>query len=275
MNLRKTLLTATLFATVSTSAYAREVPEGWQMALGAGLLMNPAFRGAKDYQLSLLPYIRINYGDKFFASMHEGAGFNLIQTNSITAGPIVRYRFSRKESDGTSPFRIAGSDTNALQGLGDVDGAFEPGAFINYRFRPFSVELEVRRGFGGHEGWVSDINLNYSTMLFWFGKRTIFNIGPRANLVSDNHNEAYYSINSVQSAQSGLPVYNASGGFLSYGVGASGIVAMTRKLSMVLFAGYDRMAGDAANSPLVSIRGSKNQATLGLFLAYQFGGQSR
>ena len=268
---KENLYIISLLTLCCTNIMAKPTPQGWQLALGTGLLVNPSFKGSDEYQLSLLPYVRVNYSDIFFASMNEGIGFNLLNTPNWTAGPIARYNFGRKEKNGTSPFRIAGSKTSALAGLGDVDGTFEAGAFANYRFEPFDIEIEVRKGMGGHEGFVGDFSLSYSTMLFPLGYRTILSLGPRASIVSDDYNQAYYSIDMIQSTRSGLTTYNAQGGLLSFGLGASSIVILTKRLSMILFAGYDRLSGDAGKSPLVENRGSKNQFVFGSFLAYQFG----
>jgi len=258
-----------MFSTESAAQLGNK--PGWKLALGTGLLSTPTFKGAKDYQISLVPYIRVNYSDLFFASINEGVGFNIIKNDYLTAGPIIRYRFGRKEDNGTSPFRITGSKTSALQGLGDVDGAIEPGIFANYSFKPFDIEIEFRKGFGGHEGFISDINLNYSTILFFKGYRALFNFGPRTTVVSSNYNQSYYSINAAQSMRSGLSIYDANGGILSYGIGGSSIVALSKELSMILFAGFDRISGDAGDSPLVQQKGRQNQLGAGLFLAYQFG----
>lgn len=243
--------------------------DGWHAAIGAGLLMNPAYNGSKDYQLSLLPYIKVNYADIFFASVHEGVGFNVINNKNWTAGPIARYQFSRKEDDGTSPFRVLGSDTNALRGMGDVDGTVEIGGFVNYKFDPFDIEFEVRKGLGGHNGWISNLQLSYSKMLFWFGKRTILSIGPKTTLISDDYNTRYFGIDSAQAARTGLPVFDAQGGMLTYGLGGSGIMSLTKQWTMVLFVNYDRLTGDAGRSPLVRLRGDRNQFTSGFFLAYR------
>jgi outer membrane protein len=45
---------------------------------------------------------------------------------------------------------------------------------------------------------------------------------------------------------------------------------MTDHMSVVGFAGYDRLNGDIANSSLVQERGSKDQASVGLLLNYRF-----
>lgn len=242
----------------------------WQLAIGAGALVNPAFKGAKDYQLSLLPYARLHYGDIFFASMHEGIGTNLINNQHWKAGPIVRYRFGREEGKGTSPFHVAGDDTNALNGLGDINGTFEPGIFIEYQSRPFGFDIELRKGIGGHKGLIVDLSMGYSIMLPIYDKRLMLTVSPRTTIVSDNVNDTYYSVDLGQSIRSGLPQFQAQGGLQSYGIGATGIIRLTPQWTSILFAGVDRLSNDAANAPLVALRGSETQLTVGLFLAYQF-----
>lgn len=254
-----------------SNAHARMPAQGWQLALGGGLLLNPAFKGAKDYQLSLVPYFRLTYNNFFFASVGEGAGFNIINTKNWKAGPLVKYRFKREEGDGSSPFRIAGSKTNALMGLGDVDGTFEPGLFASYRFNNLRFKVEARDGISGHEGWVVDLSIAHSESHILMGKPFRFSIGPKTTLVSKNYNLAYYGIDIVQANRSGLPTYTADSGMLLFGIGFSGNVALSNRLSMVVFAGIDRLTGDAANSPLVKQRGSRNQGNLGVFFAYRIG----
>jgi outer membrane protein len=93
--------------------------------------------------------------------------------------------------------------------------------------------------------------------------------GPRARFVGDAYNEAYFGVNAAQAAASGLPVYDVSGGLYSYGAGASVIAPLSsdRSWALVFVAGYDRLTGDAGDSPLVQQRGDDDQASIGLFIA--------
>ena len=65
-------------------------------------------------------------------------------------------------------------------------------------------------------------------------------------------------------------VFNAAGGLHSYGIGATAILPLGKDnpWTAVLVAGYDRLTGDAADNPLVQLRGSEDQASLGVFLSY-------
>ncbi len=80
----------------------------------------------------------------------------------------------------------------------------------------------------------------------------------------------YFSIDAAQSAASGLPVYQASGGLYSYGAGTQARYFWTPQWSALAFVEYERLAADAANSPLVTERGSPNQVTVGLGVTYSF-----
>jgi outer membrane protein len=128
--------------------------------------------------------------------------------------------------------------------------------------------VEARQAVSGHEGLVADLGASWSGRGTILGRGLVWSAGPRASLVSDAYTEAYFGVNSAQAGASGLPVYEASGGLHSYGFGANIIAPLSRDRSWTLFtlAGYDRLAGDAGDSPLVQQRGSDDQFTLGIFL---------
>ena len=48
-------------------------------------------------------------------------------------------------------------DFNELAGLEDIDAAVELGVSMRYGTENFAAFGEVRRGFGGHEGWVTRV----------------------------------------------------------------------------------------------------------------------
>ena len=98
----------------------------------------------------------------------------------------------------------------------------------------------------------------------------IVSLGPHATLVDHRYNETYFGVTAIQSVRSGLPRFNAEGGLLTYGVGGSVVLPLTQHLTANLVTGFDRLADDAARSPLVSLRGSKNQFSGGVFISYKF-----
>lgn len=271
--MRSLMLAAATFALpLASTAQGGQTPEGWQLTVGAGTLFSPAYEGDDDYVLSVLPNLKLEYQDKFFASVQDGFGYNLINTETVRAGPIGRFRFSRDE-EGGQPFAVAGDETTDLIGLGAVDTTFEVGGFLAYTLNSLELGAELRQGVNGHNGLVFDATANLSGRYQPAGPPIFWSVGPRLRLVDESYNATYFSIDADQSLASGLPQFSASGGVYSYGVGASAVLPFGRRGSgwaLVGIVGYDRLAGDAADAPLVIQRGSPNQATVGLFLSKTF-----
>lgn len=242
----------------------------WSLTVGAATIYMPAFTGSKDYQLVAFPDLKVEYQDKFFASLFEGVGYNVVNTESWRAGPIMKFDFGRTEDD-DNPFRVAGDKTKALNGLGDVDASVELGGFVEYSFGPFSTSLELRQGVGGHEGLIGAADLSYKGFAKLMGRPVMYAFGPRATFADSNYNEAYFGISQAQSAKSGLASYSAGAGLVSYGLSAFAMMPVTKTVSVGAFASYERLGSEAADSPLVKERGDENQFTGGLRLTYEFG----
>ena len=252
-------------AAVAQDAQPPASPEGWNVSLGAAAVFGPIYQGADDYGLSVFPDIRIAYGDRLFGSVPEGLGYRIINTPSWKAGPIARIRFGRDDSTGGSPFLLAG-DTNDLEGLGDIPAAAELGAFIDHRIGAFSVRAEARRGFGAHQGLVGDVSAGYARR---FGK-TLLTAGPRATFATADYVERYFGVDAGQSAASGLSAFDPDGGLVTYGAGFTVVRPLNRHVTGAFIANYERIAGDAALSPIVRDRGDTDQVSSILSLSYRF-----
>jgi len=248
--------------------------DGWSLRTGGGLLFTPAYLGADDYQLAALPDIKIAYGDRFFASVQDGIGYRVIKAGGLSLGPIARPGFGRPES-GANPFRIAGPRTDDLRGLGEIASTVEFGGFARYTAGAFSAQIEGRQAVSGHDGFVGDVDLSYTTVTRALGKTAIVSVGPSARFGDAVHNGAFFGVDAAQSAASGLPVYNPDGGLVSYGLGATSVVMLNRRVAATFLASYTRVAGEAADAPLVTERGTRNQFVSGIFLSYTWGGAPR
>lgn len=240
-------------------------PAGWRVGLGLAPVVSPVYEGADDYGFSVFPDLRFQYRDRFFASVPEGVRYRLINGTHFKAGPIARIRFGRDERDGGSPFLVSGS-AGDLDGLGDVDAAAELGGFARYQHDAWRARVELRHGLGGHDGVVGDVSLDYTGG----DRRWRYAIGPRMRFGSADFVSAYFDVDARQSARSGLPTFDADGGANSIGIGFSVIIPQERDLTLVLFGGYDRLLGDIADAPLVDLRGSPDQFTVGASLGWQF-----
>lgn len=250
----------------------RQVRRDRQVQVGVVAAYTPIFLGSKDYQLIAAPMIQARY-DRFFLSFPEGLGYDVVQSKGWRAGPLIGFRGPRRENGG-GPFQITGG-TDALRGLGTIKATADVGGYLAYVAGNVSARIDVRQAVSQDAGLIATISARYNARLpvgpgSGRAPATV-SIGPRLSLVNDTYSQTYFGVTDIQSARSGLVRYNADGGLLSVGIGANALVPLTDRISATVVAGYDRLAGDAARSPLVEERGSRNQATVGLGLTYKFG----
>jgi len=243
-------------------------PGGWRVQAGAGTIEGPAFLGAKERQLILVPNISVAYGERFSASVRDGVRYEAISRPRFAAGPVAALDFGRPE-DGDNPFRIAGEDSTALRGLGDVPGTAELGGFFRLGGRRASIRGSARQGVGGHEGFVADVGASVGVPVFAGGRRpaAVISAGPRVRLGDESYQSAFFGIDAAQSARSGLAPYAPGSGLVSYGAGVT--VVRPGRLGVVAFAGVDRLGDEAARSPLIAERGERDQVSFGVVLGYR------
>lgn len=243
-----------------------------QVMVGLFTAYGPAYLGADEYQLVGGPLIQVRY-DRAFFSFQDGLGYDLIRSGGWRAGPAIGLRQSRRQS-GDSFLRIAGDRTDDLQGMGTIEASADIGGYVAYERGAFAAKLDVRQASNTDLGLIATLSARYTVMIplsSRSGPPAIFSIGPRMSIVDDKYSQTYFGVTAEQSMRSGMREYRAKGGLLSAGVGASAIVPLNNRLSAMVLAGYDRLTEDAARSPLVEDRGSRNQATVGLGLVYRFG----
>jgi outer membrane protein len=262
-------LSTVILVSISAIAEDRKINPGWSVTIGTGGVYAPAFLGSNSYQLSVFPELSIKYKNHFFASMKDGIGYNIINSSGWQIGPVAKYVFERKEN-GDNPFRVIGPKSNALRGLGDVDGTVELGGFVKYILEPFTYKIELRQGVNGHKGMIGETSISYGGTITQFGPPIIYSFGPRATVASSDYNNAYFGINQTQSARSGLDRYNADSGIVSYGIGGFALFPFTDSISFSMFAGYNSLSNEVSNSPLVVQLGSENQFVSGLSISYKF-----
>ncbi len=256
---------------LASTAAAQPPASGWSVAVGGGMLVGPAFPGASDYQLMVVPSLRVRYGEKFSASVEQGITYALLDTGDFSAGPLLRVDFGR-EANGKSLFRVAGKKSTALTGFADVPTTLQAGVFVSHRFDHWVSRLELLQGVNGHEGFTGTLSTNYAVTPAGPSGRGapayVFTTGPRLHWGGSSYNDAYFGVSPEAARLSGLKTYRAGSGLTSAGWSANYVRPIDRRWSLVIFGGYERLLGDAANSPLVREKGSKHQTRSGVFVSY-------
>ena len=243
--------------------------QGWSYSIGVGAIAMPSYLGDDDIQILAIPIFSVTYSDRFFASLFEGVGYNILKNDNWRVGIVGKLDFGRKE-DGSNPFIVGGDETNDLEGLGDVDDTFELGGFVEFTVHPITMKVEARQGVGGHEGLIGEVKVEYKDRGKIFQKPVYYAIGPEIKYADSSYHEAFFGVDARQSAASGLSRYTTDAGLLSYGVSGSIVVALTKHVSTLLFASVSQLGEEAADFSLVQERGSEQQGTIGLFINYRF-----
>lgn len=232
-------------------------PAGWQIDVGPGVLAVPRFPGSDGLRILPIPQLDIRYKNQFFASVQSGIGYNVLNTRKWRAGPILRPEFGRTQRD------IA-----VFPGLNRINFAPEIGGFLTYQPSLFtSVQLEVRRAAGGHNGLLADLTLRHIKLI---GKWTL-GYGGRVRFANATYLRAYHGVTPAQSVTSGLAVYRPDASVNDVAVSAFASRRIGGNWSINAFGSYARLVGDAADSPISRSRfGSRNQVTLGTSISYRF-----
>lgn len=228
------------------------------VTVGGGAQAYPRFPGSDDLKLSPLPIFdwRKEGEPISFEAPDEGIGFALIgEEGGFQMGPAVRLQGKRKE-------RHVGAAVD------DVGFTVEAGAFAQAYLSPsFRMRLEARRGLGGHEGWVGDLGADFVARN---EDRTIFSVGPRLRFSNARYQRAYFGVTPAVAARTGVAVHTPGSGLHAVGAVAGLTHHFDESWGLYGYAGYDRLVGDAADSPIVRRFGSRSQPSVGLGLTYTF-----
>jgi outer membrane scaffolding protein for murein synthesis (MipA/OmpV family) len=82
--------------------------------------------------------------------------------------------------------------------------------------------------------------------------------------------KSFFGITQAQSLASGLPTFRAGTSLKDVSLSVLGSFDLSRHWSIFSDVGYKRMLGDAADSPLVQLRGAVDQWHGSVFAVYAF-----
>ena len=245
----------------------KDGPSGsvWVVTIGGYGAAEPAFPGSKDYQATgRLIFDVYRAGDKEWLTLpNDAASITLWESGNFRAGFAADLISGRYQND-----------SKAVWGLHDIDYTGEIGGFFEFYPVPFlRTRAELLQGVTGAEGFTANLMADF---IYRPDPQWLLTAGPRLKFVDDTYNSAFFSISALDSYRSSLygqpflPTYTAKGGLYSAGVDATVRYNVTETISVRAFAEWNRLTGDAADSPLVRFRGSEDQFQVGLGAAYKF-----
>ncbi|MEM8636414.1 MAG: MipA/OmpV family protein [Pseudomonadota bacterium] len=234
------------------------------VVVGAAAL--PEFEGADRLRAVPLIVSRFSLLDSEVEIEGLEGRVDLIRDPVWRAGPAIGVVLPRNEN-------IA--DTAQIVALPDVDVAAEIGAFAGFRI-PFGALPEgtltgtatVRHDVAGsHNGLTVDSELEY-----FFAVNRMLRIGVSANasFATNDYFDTYFSIDADGSAASGLAQFDAGGGARDVGLEIYSILSFSKRWGVFSRLSYNRLLGDAENSPIVQDAGSADQFFVGTGLFFRF-----
>jgi outer membrane protein len=175
----------------------------------------------------------------------------------LAFGPVLNWEGSRTGED-------VGAD------LPKVKFSLEPGMFASLDLsESLRLRGELRKGVTGHKGW---IGLAGADWVMRDGDNWLFSLGPRVTWSDSRYQDAWFGVDPAASVTSGLPAYDPGGGIQAVGATASFLTHLGPNWGIAAYAKYDRLVGDAADSPIVRTYGSRDQLSGGVALSYTWGG---
>jgi outer membrane protein len=222
--------------------------------LGVGAMYKPKYPGADAYQVYPFPLIRFS---RFYIPILDTSIDGDAPKSGFSIYPSFDFNGKRNSSDSAE-----------LKGTRDVDWALELGLGVSYQYDWMRGFVELRQGINGHTGQVADFGIDMITNPT---ERLGIVFGPRLSWGSSDYMDTYFGVTAAEAAVNGsvLSPYDAGSGFKSFGMVARANYGLTDNTTLHLQAGWDRLIGDAADSPIAKV-GSENQLSIGAGISYKF-----
>ena len=232
-----------------------EEESDWSFRLGVIAGLKPEYEGSDDYESVLGPNWRVAWRDTVIL---QGKNLRVqYRGDNYLVGALFGGEPGRDEDDNDN-----------LEGLGDVDSGWSAGLFGRYEItEQIRLLAAGRQEFaGGHGGLVFDagaeLKLSFNSPLL--------KAYAGVTYASSEYMEEFFSISNKQSAASGKRTYGADAGIKNLTLSLSAGHEITDNWVIGAIVRYDRLVGDAEDSPIVDEGGSRDQFTGGVSLVYQF-----
>lgn len=249
--------------------------DGDHFTIGVAAIYGPSYDGSDDYVISPVPVVQGNLKGITITPRPGGVALDLIPDAKDTAigfslGPVAT--LSRN--------RASQIEDPVVRAAGKLDAAIELGANggvtfykLLHGYDSLTVSADVKWDVAGaHSGRTISPAVSYFTPL---SKAALVTLSASMKHVDDDFARYYYSVSPAQSTASGLPRFDAKGGWESWSLGLLGGYdlngnALDGGFAVFALANYSRLMNDAKATPYTSLRGDSDQWTLGLGLGYTF-----
>lgn len=275
--LKSAIAIAALLTATPALAQSQELPDPndqsdtFRIGAGAGIL--PDYEGSDDYQFIPVAGIqgRLN-------------GFNFYTRGTYLYVDLVKRGDNALEFDfgpiaGVRLNRTGKVEDDAVDELPERDVALEVGGFAGVSYHGLTNPYDT---LGFHIDVITDVSDAHGSTLITptidfatpLSTKTYVGVSASAEWAGDGYAEYYYSIDPDDALDSGLPVFDADGGFKHWRLALFANHSITGDLtqgwSIFGIGLYTKLSGDFKDSPIVDDRGSSSQWFGALGVAYTF-----
>lgn len=234
--------------------------QGWDIRLGAGVEREPTFQGSDRSQTEADPFVLVGYkyrwGDLFLTG--GGVGYSRMLTPSFGLQLQLEAEDTREVDD-----------DDRLTGLGNQDEELELEIIGRYFQGPWQLGGSVAVA-TGDKGVVWFLGGGYAMRLA--DDRLFVNLSADLSGSDKKNQQTDFGITPAQAAAStfGYPEYTPGGGLKSFGLGVMLDYQLTDNWFVYSELDYERLLGDVADSPLVTLTGSENNLEASVGVYYRF-----
>ena len=221
--------------------------------------LGPSYEGSDRYTIGPAGGLSLSKPGApiLFSAPDDSASLTLAGDDKVTFGLAGRLRPSRGDKD-------------ELTGMRKIGWGVEAGVFGNLWLADWlRTRLEVRSGIGAHSGVLADLGAD----AVYRHDRWIVSAGPRFSYADTRFTRTYFGVTPAEALASPAiaAAYSPRGGPRYAGLVASADYRWSDRWRLTADAGYRRVLGDAADSPLVRDLGSADQFDLSLGVRYAIG----
>lgn len=232
----------------------------WVVTIQGNGVVSPTYYGAKTYSAVPFPSFEFRRAGQpaNFESPDDGFNFALFGNHQFKAGLVGQYRSGRYNSSEAD-----------LYGIDSIPWAFEAGGFVEYwPLDKLRTRVSVMHGVKGNFAWSGEVQADWVEKL----QPWTFSIGPRLEFGDAKFVNTYFGVSQQEADVNGLVTpYDPGGGITGLGGLAMAAYKFNDNWATSVYGKYERLVGDAADSPIVKNLGSPNQAQIGVTLSYTFG----
>lgn len=252
-------LSAAFAATAHANENRLQLGKNWNLALSGLLIWTPEFIGSDEYEVigevSINGYLGLSEKSTLFVN-NSGVGLNYQLSDNLNTGILGNVRPDQDRSN-----------IKYLDGLSNIDVAFEVGSYLSYQLTD-RMEISVSGLFDvsdTHHGWVANLNVSHEYAI----PNTPITMITLAGLdyANKNYNDTYYG---VKPSTNGIPIrpsFVLGSGFNSATFGTTFSCASSQKTSLVGSISATQIIGDAKDSPIIK---EDTFITVGLGVSYTF-----